>query len=573
MLGIILWPTGAVISENTNYLYLAQWEWFTESDGNSYWRCPGGDCLGLVDLRSIPQMSKAGGVPEGYGFFVYDKPKTIKNSILLGNDLNAVYNGKTILDFLWDKLTLEADPTGLTAMKPLMPNRNLDMELYLGGYSLVKSEKFDQSKHPLVLEVVKNDYRRMRQEDIDRGSDNYKRVLDAWQDKYKIDYRNFIPKDLPDEGKLKHQTTITDNFNRANATALGASSEGWSWVEILGNIDITSNQADAVGGTGNTDYANFALSSDDHYAQANVWSSGTSDTDIAFRLENVSQYDHYVANDSNDNNRWELWKAIDAVNTSLGYSTTGWTTQAGRLIKGQADGSTITFDSDGVTKVSATDTAITGFLYTGISGYGSAGLYDNFEAGDSYLRAPTITNSGGATNISTSSALLMSELTDWGNTTTTVHIYWGDNDGVTTAGNWDTDVNLGEKTAKGTYSTAITTLSPSTTYYYRAYATNASGTDWADSTATFTTFTSILVPSARYDWVLGEPKIAMDNISSGTSTGIYALNNWSLGVPVVISSTTIAGEAPPVADNPDYGDVWIKSGKIEIKSGKLEIKN
>ena len=137
----------------TNYYYLAQWEWFTE--GNMpYWRCPGGDCIGLVDLRSLPQMSKAGGIQEGYGFFVYPALKVIPGSIYLGTDskLENKAQIKTVLgllkiptettpvDLLWNLLVYEADPTGQTKWKPLRGSLEKETELCLAN-KIVKSEK------------------------------------------------------------------------------------------------------------------------------------------------------------------------------------------------------------------------------------------------------------------------------------------------------------------------------------------------------------------------------------------------------------------------------------------------
>lgn len=100
--------------------------------------------------------------------------------------------------------------------------------------------------------------------------------------------------------------------------------------------------------------------------------------------------------------------------------------------------------------------------------------------------APTVTNSTGESNVTTTSARLNGEVTNTGGENPTVHIYWGDNDGGTTPGNWDNDENLGTK-GLGTFYKNVSGLTASTTYYYRCYATNSAGSDWANSTASFTT--------------------------------------------------------------------------------------
>jgi hypothetical protein len=68
----------------------------------------------------------------------------------------------------------------------------------------------------------------------------------------------------------------------------------------------------------------------------------------------------------------------------------------------------------------------------------------------------------------------------------TVHIYWGTTDGGNTPGSWAHDANLGTKPI-GTFYTDISSLTASTTYYYRCYASNSGGGSWAASTASFTT--------------------------------------------------------------------------------------
>lgn len=104
---------------------------------------------------------------------------------------------------------------------------------------------------------------------------------------------------------------------------------------------------------------------------------------------------------------------------------------------------------------------------------------------ESGVSAPTVVNSA-ATDITSSSARLNGEVTSTGGENPTVHIYWGNEDGGTTAESWDNDENLGTKGAE-TFYKDISGLSLSTTYYFRSYATNSGGNEWADSTAQFDT--------------------------------------------------------------------------------------
>jgi len=128
--------------------------------------------------------------------------------------------------------------------------------------------------------------------------------------------------------------------------------------------------------------------------------------------------------------------------------------------------------------------------------------------GTSSVIPPTVTNSTGASNITSTSARLNGELTSNGNADTTVHIYWGDNDAGTTPtgqpGGWDNDVNLGIKPI-GTLYTDISGLTNGTAYYYRCFATNSAGSAWASSTASFTTLSG---SATRYEYYDGSEGIS-----------------------------------------------------------------
>ena len=109
--------------------------------------------------------------------------------------------------------------------------------------------------------------------------------------------------------------------------------------------------------------------------------------------------------------------------------------------------------------------------------------------------APTVTNAG-ASDITDSSARLNGRVIRTGGENPTVYIYWGDNNGGNTPGNWDNEVNLGIK-GKTSFFTDIKGLDSNTVYYYRCYAVNSAGSDWADSTAQSTT--KRMIPTVTTD--------------------------------------------------------------------------
>ena len=168
--------------------------------------------------------------------------------------------------------------------------------------------------------------------------------------------------------------------------------------------------------------------------------------------------------------------------------------------------------------------------------------------------APTVTDNAGATNVEETTATLNGNLTDDGGAATTVHIYWGDDDAGTTAVNWDNDINMGVL-AEGTFNSNISDLDEGTKYYYRCYASNSVGSDWADATDSFTT-----KPEAPTGFTATAGYLSVDLAwTEGTGAtktyirgkvGSYPTDR-SDGIEIYYD-TGESFEHTPI----DYGDVW-----------------
>jgi len=98
--------------------------------------------------------------------------------------------------------------------------------------------------------------------------------------------------------------------------------------------------------------------------------------------------------------------------------------------------------------------------------------------------APTVINTA-ATDIEGTQARIGGEVTDVGLDNPTVTVYWGTSDGGITPANWENTASFGVQT--GAFNVLLTDLDLATVYYYRAYATNSFGSDWANSTQSFST--------------------------------------------------------------------------------------
>jgi hypothetical protein len=116
-----------------------------------------------------------------------------------------------------------------------------------------------------------------------------------------------------------------------------------------------------------------------------------------------------------------------------------------------------------------------------VTGYDYSDVQQSFHT----LQIPTITTSA-ATSIMNTTARLPGDVTDAGwPASDTVVVYWGDNDGITTPGNWDysgAPTSPAQPQGLAAFYKDVTGLSPGGTYYFRATVTNTSGTAWASAT-------------------------------------------------------------------------------------------
>lgn len=316
--------------------------------------------------------------------------------------------GWTLLDLLWATLTTEADPDGLTRAKPIMPTHQGVLELHLGGHSLIRAEKLpaNPTAHPAwpkIQRVLHNDYRAIQARDRTLA----RKWLGAQGAKYRLSPEAtrdlLVPADLPRELPLRPTTTITDDFNRADQSGFGTSSEGWSWRTVRGAWEIRSNRAFNWGSSWNVERADFDLSSDDHKVSAEVeWPSVEPDHRIfavAGRMNDAggdmqAQVGYIADADQSGNelrlSRWGTTSTFDQVEIATWAHTIALDTVYS--IELECDGSNVTIRfNNGAFVETRTDTNITGNLRTGVWSVHGDGYLDNFAATDLLAETPLVT--------------------------------------------------------------------------------------------------------------------------------------------------------------------------------------
>lgn len=373
--------------------YLGPWQWVTIPGFGDCWDAPAGT-KGRIDLRPLPCN-----VP-GHGLFALESPPVEAGYIELADSLTKPLSSAAkaalidalklpsldatnLRDALAEILTTKADPTGTDRSLPILPKLDGTLEIVLAG-AVIWERPFTGEADPAwpnIQKVLQGNYRKIREQALVDGTQQHRKYLDALNAKYAISTEKFIPDDLPTETALPRATTITESFNKAN-NGLGPD---LSWTSISGTWGVQDNEAQLQSATGGPDSARAesALSSDDHYAQADVTvltpASGIW-RGAACRFAAAAE--NYYTAFLNHDGKVYLFKVIGGGETNLG--STAVTPSLPDTVKVSAEGTTITSYFNGVQKDQVTDAIISGNLRGGIAGYSVAsdGRLDNFEAAD-----------------------------------------------------------------------------------------------------------------------------------------------------------------------------------------------
>ena len=176
--------------------------------------------------------------------------------------------------------------------------------------------------------------------------------------------------------------TIHDSFDRANSDTLGTSSEGWSWVEQAGDIDIVSNKAQTGAAADSYAYANTGdPTSTSQYCQAK-YTCGNNDGGGVTICHSTSAQTFYAGGADSYSNQWYIAEVTGGSWSLLATGNSGYADPSDTLYYLKRDGSALTFQVAGVTKVTASDSTIT-TVHAGIAGWdANTSKWDDFEAGN-----------------------------------------------------------------------------------------------------------------------------------------------------------------------------------------------
>ncbi len=382
--------------------YLVPWKRFEEEGLRPQWRIPG--AAGIVNLQTPAQV----GTGQGYAFAAFPNPITRPDAIPISDKaalVAALGIGESIvattpIDILWELLTQHSDPTGLVRWRPIIPTRAGNLELFLGGHTPVRRERFELGVHPAspgVLAVIRLDFQRKMAADLAIGSEHYRYVLREYTKKYGVP-AELISQDssikLPDISDAE----INDDFGRGDGDLQGSSSsESWSWSSwngTSGDIDIVSNEIACTTGATKEERvrADSDLDSDDHYVELTVKtlvrSAGATVAGVFFRKSSASTYQFYEVFIQNDGAAYRLRLTVE---DSVLAEDNDYSWSDGGKIEGDADGSTIRALVDDVQVHSVTDGTRSGETRTGVRGFtnntNNSLTADDFKAGDKVAAA------------------------------------------------------------------------------------------------------------------------------------------------------------------------------------------
>jgi hypothetical protein len=388
-------------------IYLGRWVWHdSKTEFGPCWMPPAGAAEAL-DLRPL-HAHTSGGEAEGWGLFDIPGPQQVSpilfplaptmNSFVANRDRARLANAFGLIpegteklgDYVFRALTIDRDVNDEKMCLGLMPSKANRIVFSFADYK--RNQGFhpgDEVLWPGIQYQLQQAYREARDQSIKETAgtkgDHYLKVLDFWKEQYKIDEALLIPGDLPVEQSVKHNTTHTESFNKADSSTIGPDLT-WTAITAGGSWNILSNKLRENAAAADPRFirAEADVSSADHYGQIISTAGTTSNLNYALARYSAIAATHYGY----------LWRPSDGVNQVVSVIagvvsvlTTGTATTSSYPVTLQcnANGTTIKGYINGVEKASVTSAAIATGTRSGVgcrTQPAATADFDSYEVSD-----------------------------------------------------------------------------------------------------------------------------------------------------------------------------------------------
>lgn len=392
---------------NYNY-YLTQPQWDNLAILPCY-RMPDG-ATGMLDLRNLSDLSNPNLVGDDHIVLAWGpEPFNPVGDLLGRGDIRSISSSTsmqdiwfsnlhtrprsdgTLLDMLVDHLTNHGSPDGSLTPCLIPDNRNL-LSLNLVGHPTLWSRNYSFGENSQYEDRLKTkrqlDFNKIYQDDpIIARKFLGMQMLNLKQSFNNINaWRQLVPNNListiaSEGGPLHPSTDVSDSFDRADSTSLGA-----SWDEFDLGLAISSNTIvpDLNNNSGAARHVT-ALSSDDHYAEVLMVADIAEGQGVGAltRKDNSATETFYLAWPSNDTTLI-LYSLVSGVATVLSSST--YTFTGNQVIRMVSSGSSQYLMLNDTVQINVSNTSISGNLYVGMRAYKQSASpvpsLDNFFGSD-----------------------------------------------------------------------------------------------------------------------------------------------------------------------------------------------
>ena len=377
---------------------IREWIWNTDDPKDIYWNGPD-DSLGVLDLRTIPEMSSFG-LSTGLGFFSYATPPVgdffcfgadIDSKVSLSSiiaiesvlKLSKPLESQTIRNILFELFTQHGDITGATAWKPLIPNREGVLTMGIKGHTIIKSEKFEIDKHSKSLALLQHDFAKARAKLEPRGSVKHLQLLSTIVAKTGIPYA--IITGSSEIKPVIPATRVGDTFDGTNGTDLDAHTPtaststpaGSGWTHLQSTAEIV-NDTEAEVSTQNTEgifRLDSAVSSTDHFCEADVTTNNEArnyDATVFCRKDSsatLTMHEGRLQIAQSVGDHMEIFKRVGGATTELAASPNDefiFNDGFFYTINLDINGTSLELFRDEVSKASTTDASISAGTFGGL---------------------------------------------------------------------------------------------------------------------------------------------------------------------------------------------------------------